>query len=61
MHMYSLHGIAVSGVILGASLVAPSTVLHPHFFGPEPRFVDTLKGMLWTPLEPRQYLTSLGL
>lgn len=59
--MYSLHGIAVSGIIMGANLVAPSTVMHPKFFGPEPKFVEILKGMLWNPLETQQYLVSLGL
>jgi hypothetical protein len=59
--IYGLYGIAISGMILGSNTVAPSTILHPHFFGPEPEFVDVLKNMLWSPQEVQQYLISSGL
>ena len=55
---YGLYGISVSGIILGANLAAPSTAHRPHFFGPEPKFVDLLKNMLWQPQEVQQYLLS---
>src|SRR5260370_11475154 len=45
MCVHGLHGISVSGIILGANLVAPSTVLHPSFFGPEPKFVNVHYGV----------------
>src|SRR5260370_23165149 len=61
LHVYGLHGISVSGIILGANLVAPSTVLHPSFFGPEPKFVNVLQNMLWGPQEVQQYLLSTTL
>ena len=61
MHVYGLHGISVSGIILGANLVAPSTVLHPSFFGPEPKFVNVLQNVLWGPQEVQQYLLSTTL
>ena len=58
---YGLYGILVSGIILGTNLVAPSTALHPSFFGPEPKFVDLLQNMLWHPQEVQQYLLSTAL
>jgi len=61
MRVYGLYGISVSGIVLGANMVAPSTVLHPSFFGPEPKFVDVLQNMLWRPQDVQQYLVSTAL
>lgn len=61
MHTYALYGISVNGIILGTNMAAPSTMLHPTFFGPEPKFVDALREMLWCPQQVQQYLVSLGM
>jgi hypothetical protein len=61
MRVYRLYGISVNGFILGANMVAPSTVLHPGFFGPELKFVDVLQKMLWCPQDVQQYLLSTAL
>jgi hypothetical protein len=59
--VYGLYGISVSGIILGTNMVAPSTALHPSFFGPEPKFVNLLQNMLWHPQEVQQYLLATAL
>lgn len=59
--MYALYGITVNGMVLGVNMAAPSTLLNPLFFGPQPEFVAALKGMLWSEPKVQGYLLSLGL
>jgi len=59
--MYALHGISASGIIIGTNMVAPSTVITPNFFGPEQKFVDSLKAMIWGTTAVQNFVVASGM